>query len=66
MQVPAVRIAISQQLSTTLGAAMAQVGTTPNEVAGKVAIVPFLASERASFMVGSIVMADGGMSVAIN
>ena len=28
-------------------------------------IVSFLASERASFMVGSIVMADGGMSTII-
>ena len=28
-------------------------------------IVAFLASERASFMVGSVVMADGGMSVVI-
>jgi NAD(P)-dependent dehydrogenase (short-subunit alcohol dehydrogenase family) len=28
-------------------------------------IVAFLASERASFIVGSVVMADGGMSVAI-
>jgi NAD(P)-dependent dehydrogenase (short-subunit alcohol dehydrogenase family) len=29
-------------------------------------IVAFLASERASFIVGSVVMADGGMSVAIS
>lgn len=29
-------------------------------------IVAFLASERASFIVGSVLMADGGMSVAIN
>src|SRR4029453_11854253 len=29
-------------------------------------IVAFLASDRASFIVGSVVMADGGMSVAIN
>lgn len=28
-------------------------------------IVAFLASDRASFIVGSVVMADGGMSVAI-
>ncbi|MGY0554138.1 hypothetical protein ACW17M_13100 [Vreelandella sp. 2A-K22] len=26
-------------------------------------MVAFLASERASFMVGSVVMADGGMTV---
>ena len=36
---------------------------SPEEIAE---IAAFLASERASFMVGSIVMADGGMSVAIN
>jgi NAD(P)-dependent dehydrogenase (short-subunit alcohol dehydrogenase family) len=35
---------------------------TPEEIAE---IVLFLASERASYMVGSVVMADGGMSVAI-
>lgn len=35
---------------------------TPDEIAE---IVLFLASERASFMVGSVVMADGGMSVVI-
>jgi NAD(P)-dependent dehydrogenase (short-subunit alcohol dehydrogenase family) len=29
-------------------------------------IVAFLASDRASFMVGSVVMADGGMSVKIS
>ncbi|WP_230532880.1 SDR family oxidoreductase [Microvirga roseola] len=29
-------------------------------------IVAFLASDRASFIVGSVVMADGGMSVAIS
>lgn len=29
-------------------------------------IVAFLASDRASFIVGSILMADGGMSVAIS
>jgi NAD(P)-dependent dehydrogenase (short-subunit alcohol dehydrogenase family) len=29
-------------------------------------IVAFLASDRASFIVGSVVMADGGMSVLIN
>ena len=29
-------------------------------------IVSFLASDRASFIVGSVVMADGGMSVLIN
>jgi NAD(P)-dependent dehydrogenase (short-subunit alcohol dehydrogenase family) len=34
----------------------------PKEIAE---IVSFLASERASFMVGSVVMADGGMSVVI-
>ncbi|WP_207477369.1 SDR family NAD(P)-dependent oxidoreductase [Arenibaculum pallidiluteum] len=34
----------------------------PEEIAE---IVAFLASDRASFMVGSVVMADGGMSVAI-
>ena len=34
----------------------------PSEIAG---IVAFLASDRASFIVGSVVMADGGMSVAI-
>ncbi len=34
----------------------------PKEIAE---IVAFLASERASFIVGSVVMADGGMSVAI-
>ena len=28
-------------------------------------IVAFLASDRASFIVGSVVMADGGMSVAV-
>lgn len=33
----------------------------PEEIAE---IVAFLASERASFMVGSVVMADGGMTVA--
>lgn len=35
---------------------------SPEEIAE---IVSFLASERASFIVGSVVMADGGMSVAI-
>lgn len=35
---------------------------SPQEIAE---IVSFLASERASFIVGSVVMADGGMSVAI-
>ncbi|HEX5342940.1 MAG TPA: SDR family oxidoreductase [Duganella sp.] len=35
---------------------------TPEEIAE---IVLFLASERASYIVGSVVMADGGMSVAI-
>lgn len=35
---------------------------TPEEIAE---IVAFLASDRASFIVGSVVMADGGMSVAI-
>ncbi|WP_371868249.1 SDR family NAD(P)-dependent oxidoreductase [Pseudoduganella rivuli] len=35
---------------------------TPQEIAE---IVLFLASDRASFIVGSVVMADGGMSVAI-
>lgn len=35
---------------------------TPEEIAE---IVLFLASERASFIVGSVLMADGGMSVAI-
>jgi len=34
----------------------------PEEIAE---IVAFLASDRASFMVGSVVMADGGMSVAV-
>ncbi|NIF54928.1 SDR family oxidoreductase [Burkholderia sp. Ax-1724] len=34
----------------------------PEEIAE---VVAFLASERASYMVGSVVMADGGMSVAI-
>ena len=34
----------------------------PSEIAE---IVAFLASDRASFIVGSVVMADGGMSVAI-
>ena len=34
----------------------------PEEIAE---VIAFLASERASFMVGSIVMADGGMSVVI-
>jgi NAD(P)-dependent dehydrogenase (short-subunit alcohol dehydrogenase family) len=34
----------------------------PNEIAE---IVAFLASDRASFIVGSVVMADGGMSVLI-
>lgn len=34
----------------------------PEEIAE---IVAFLASDRASFMVGSVVMADGGMSVSI-
>lgn len=34
----------------------------PDEIAE---IVSFLASDRASFIVGSVVMADGGMSVAI-
>ena len=34
----------------------------PNEIAE---IVLFLASERASFIVGSVVMADGGMSVPV-
>ena len=28
-------------------------------------IVAFLASDRASFVLGAIVMADGGMSVAV-
>ena len=54
---------------------MAQVGTTPNEVAGKVAIVTGGASGIGRALPGvgtrqlhggSIVMADGGMSVAIN
>jgi NAD(P)-dependent dehydrogenase (short-subunit alcohol dehydrogenase family) len=35
----------------------------PSEIAE---IVAFLASDRASFIVGSVVMADGGMSVAIH
>jgi NAD(P)-dependent dehydrogenase (short-subunit alcohol dehydrogenase family) len=35
----------------------------PREIAE---IVSFLASDRASFIVGSVVMADGGMSVAIS
>ena len=35
----------------------------PKEIAE---IAAFLASDRASFIVGSVVMADGGMSVAIN
>jgi NAD(P)-dependent dehydrogenase (short-subunit alcohol dehydrogenase family) len=35
----------------------------PQEIAE---IVAFLASDRASFIVGSVLMADGGMSVAIN
>jgi NAD(P)-dependent dehydrogenase (short-subunit alcohol dehydrogenase family) len=34
----------------------------PEEIAE---IVAFLASDRASFIVGSVVMADGGMSVPI-
>jgi NAD(P)-dependent dehydrogenase (short-subunit alcohol dehydrogenase family) len=34
----------------------------PEEIAE---VVLFLASERASFMVGSVVMADGGMSVRV-
>ena len=34
----------------------------PGEIAE---VVCFLASKRASFLVGSIVMADGGMSVVI-
>ncbi|KFE51774.1 SDR family NAD(P)-dependent oxidoreductase [Pseudomonas syringae] len=35
---------------------------SPNEIAK---IVAFLASERASFIVGSVVMADGGMSIPL-
>jgi NAD(P)-dependent dehydrogenase (short-subunit alcohol dehydrogenase family) len=35
---------------------------TPEEIAE---VVAFLASEKASFMVGAIVMADGGMSIAV-
>ena len=34
----------------------------PEEIAE---VVAFLASEKASFMVGAVVMADGGMSIAI-
>ncbi len=34
----------------------------PREIAE---VVAFLASEKASFLVGSVVMADGGMSVVI-
>jgi NAD(P)-dependent dehydrogenase (short-subunit alcohol dehydrogenase family) len=34
----------------------------PDEIAE---LVTFLASDRASFIVGSVVMADGGMSVRI-
>jgi NAD(P)-dependent dehydrogenase (short-subunit alcohol dehydrogenase family) len=34
----------------------------PEEIAE---VIAFLASEKASFLVGSIVMADGGMSVVI-
>jgi NAD(P)-dependent dehydrogenase (short-subunit alcohol dehydrogenase family) len=43
----------------------APIGRTarPEEIAE---IVAFLASDRASFIVGSVVMADGGMSVAIS
>ncbi|MNR16062.1 4-formylbenzenesulfonate dehydrogenase TsaC1/TsaC2 [compost metagenome] len=35
---------------------------SPDEIAE---IVAFLASERASFIVGSVVMADGGMSIPV-
>ncbi len=34
----------------------------PEEIAE---VIAFLASEKASFLVGSVVMADGGMSVVI-
>ncbi|SPS01847.1 Short-chain dehydrogenase/reductase SDR (fragment) [Cupriavidus taiwanensis] len=34
----------------------------PREIAE---VIAFLASEKASFMVGAVVMADGGMSVAL-
>jgi len=34
----------------------------PKEIAE---VIGFLASEKASFMVGAVVMADGGMSVAL-
>jgi NAD(P)-dependent dehydrogenase (short-subunit alcohol dehydrogenase family) len=37
-------------------------GQRPEEIAG---VVAFLASEKASFIVGAVVMADGEMSVAI-
>jgi NAD(P)-dependent dehydrogenase (short-subunit alcohol dehydrogenase family) len=37
----------------------------PAEIAEIAEIVAFLASDRASFIVGSVVMADGGMSVPI-
>jgi NAD(P)-dependent dehydrogenase (short-subunit alcohol dehydrogenase family) len=35
----------------------------PDEIAD---IVAFLASDRASFIVGAVVMADGGMSVSVS
>lgn len=35
----------------------------PNEIAE---VIAFLASDKASFLVGAVVMADGGMSVVIN
>lgn len=34
----------------------------PGEIAE---VIAFLASDRASYMVGAVVMADGGMSVAL-
>lgn len=34
----------------------------PNEIAE---VIAFLASDKASFLVGAVVMADGGMSVVI-
>lgn len=46
----------------TFQAAPIKRAAMPEEIAE---IVLFLASERASYIVGSVVMADGGMSVAI-
>jgi NAD(P)-dependent dehydrogenase (short-subunit alcohol dehydrogenase family) len=55
-------MAVNSSLSTALRHLLVARAEAP-EIAE---IVAFLASDRARFIVGSVVMADGGMSVIIN